>query len=380
MRICVIGLRGLPGVMGGVEKHCEELLPRVLRGARPAEILVLTRACYAPVRGEFRGVRLIPLWAWRNKYAEALLHTVFAVFYARFKLRPEILHIHAIGPALMTPLARVLGLRVVVTHHGEDYRREKWGLAARIALRMGEWCAVMCAARVIAVSPATAADLRARFPARAERIAFIPNGIPSLGRAVTDLPERLGVAGRPFLLSVGRLVPEKGFADLLAAQQRLVAAGEAVGPLVIAGEADHADGFASRLRASAGPGVVFAGRVPGEELAQLYRSCTLFVLASHHEGLPIAALEALGAGAPVLLSDIAANRALELPAHCYFRVGDQAHLAAKLREPAARFRVALPDPARFDWDVIARQTAEVYRQSCGRRGAQKGSRAAGAPA
>jgi hypothetical protein len=49
-----------------------------------------------------------------------------------------VLHIQAIGPALMAPLARLLGLHVVVTHHGPDYEREKWGRLARMALRAGE--------------------------------------------------------------------------------------------------------------------------------------------------------------------------------------------------------------------------------------------------
>ena len=153
MRICVIGLRGLPGVMGGVEKHCEEVLPRVLRADPASEITVITRRCYAPGRESFQGVRRVPLWAWRNKHAEALLHTLLAVLYARFVLRPDLLHIHAIGPALLAPLARALGLAVVVTHHGEDYRRAKWGRLARAALRLGERCAVRHAERVIVVAP-----------------------------------------------------------------------------------------------------------------------------------------------------------------------------------------------------------------------------------
>jgi glycosyltransferase involved in cell wall biosynthesis len=258
---------------------------------------------------------------------------------------------------------------VVVTHHGADYRRGKWGALGRAALRLGERCAVFCAERVIAVSPAAAADLRTRFPARAERIVFIPNGAPRAAPqrgGGAQIARRLGVANRPFLLSVGRLVPEKGFADLLAAQKRMAL----IAPppvVVIAGEADHADGYARRLRAQAGPGVMFAGRLGSEALAELYGSCALFVLASHHEGLPMVALEALGAGAPVLLSDIEANRALGLPQRCYFPMGDVAALAEKLRQPAQNYRAALPDPARFDWSRIARQTAAVYRD-CRRPG------------
>ena len=51
--------------------------------------------------------------------------------------RPDILHIHSVGPALFTPLARAFGLRVVVTHHLANYENKKWGPAARLVLRLG---------------------------------------------------------------------------------------------------------------------------------------------------------------------------------------------------------------------------------------------------
>lgn len=75
----------------------------------------------------WRGVTLKRIWAPKSKGLEAIVHSFLGVLYAGLIARPDILHIQAIGPALMTPLARVLGLRVVVTHHGPDYDRQKWG-------------------------------------------------------------------------------------------------------------------------------------------------------------------------------------------------------------------------------------------------------------
>ena len=62
----------------------------------------------------------------RNKHLEAFIHTFLAVLYAR-KVKANIVHIHAVGPALMTPLVRLLGMKAVITHHGPDYDRDKWG-------------------------------------------------------------------------------------------------------------------------------------------------------------------------------------------------------------------------------------------------------------
>lgn len=47
------------------------------------------------------------------------------------KIKADIVHIHAVGPALMTPLVRLLGMKAVITHHGPDYDRDKWGKFAK---------------------------------------------------------------------------------------------------------------------------------------------------------------------------------------------------------------------------------------------------------
>nr|AIA84030.1 CAZy families GT4 protein [uncultured Vibrio sp.] len=61
------------------------------------------------------------------------------------------LHIHAVGPALLTPLPTARN-EVVVTHHGPDYDREKWDRIAKLALRMGEKTATTYADKVIVIS------------------------------------------------------------------------------------------------------------------------------------------------------------------------------------------------------------------------------------
>lgn len=87
------------------------------------------------------------------------------------------------------------------------------------------------------------------------------------------------------------------------------------------------------------------------------------MLPSHHEGLPIAALEALSTGCPVLLSDIEPNRDIRLPAICYFPVRDSAALADRLGMADYSPLQVEPDTvlARFNWDIIAQQTLHCLR-------------------
>lgn len=360
--ICVTGLRGFPHVMGGIESHCEELLPRI-KALWPAHrSVVLGRAPYLPEPvGEHRGVEIVGIPCPRSKNLEAVVSTFLAVLDAK-KRGAGLVHIHAIGPALLAPLAKLLGLKVVVTHHGTDYHRAKWGLLARSALRAGEWLALNFADRVIAVSPSLAAQLKESFPARAQAVTYIPNGTSDLpGDADPALVlERLGLESGDFLLAVARLVPEKGLHDLIEAYEQ----SSCTAKLVIAGSADHESEYARDLLARASDRVIFAGVQSRATLKCLYERCAMFVMPSYHEGLPIAALEAASCGARMMLSDIPANLDIGLDPQNYFPVGDVAALTERLNADCADFQVDRESVrARFSWDKAAADTLDVYRSA-----------------
>ncbi len=122
----MLGLRGFPNVQGGVETHVQYLSSHL--NDLGCEVNVIVRSPYHPKEKgiEWNGIRFYRIWAPASKKLEAIVHTFLGVCYAALK-RPDVLHIHAIGPSLMVPLARILGLKVVITHHGPDYDRQKWG-------------------------------------------------------------------------------------------------------------------------------------------------------------------------------------------------------------------------------------------------------------
>ena len=106
-RIMALGLRGIPNVPGGVEMHAAELYPRL--GALGAKVTVLGRRPYRPASStaSWKGVAIRWLWSPRLQGVEALVHTFLGVLYAGI-CRPDVLHIHAVGPWLMVPLAKLL--------------------------------------------------------------------------------------------------------------------------------------------------------------------------------------------------------------------------------------------------------------------------------
>jgi glycosyltransferase involved in cell wall biosynthesis len=315
-------------------------------------------------------VRLRNLWTPRHKHLEAVVHTGLAVLDAALRQRPDVLHIQAIVPALWAPVARLLGLKVVVTHHGADYHRQKWGMLARAALRLGEALGARTAHGVVAISQGISQALQQGHGCQAT---IIPNGVtlPSMPAPPPDVLSPLGLVPGRYVLLVSRLVPEKRHHDLVNAFERAGLAGQGW-QLALVGGADHQDAYVRSVidAAQRTRGVVATGFQQGLTLQALYAHAGLFVLPSSHEGLPIALLEALSWGLPVRVSDIAAHREVTLPADSYFRCGDVDHLAQRLSEavaesaddPPTRRARAAAVARRYDWDKAAAATLALYER------------------
>ena len=368
MKVTVVGLRGFPDVQGGVETHAEKLYPRLVAAGCAVE--VLGRQGYlAPGSPPYLGVTFRVLPTLRTAGLEAVLHTFLCVLVCAVR-RPDIVHFHAIGPSLWVPLARLAGLRVVMTHHGPDYQREKWGGFAKLVLRLGEWAGARFSHRVIAISGGIRRALQERFGVEAE---LIPNGVelPEIGSGTGALTQFDLLPGK-YLLHVGRFVPEKRQLDLLGAFEALQSRpGFEHWKLVLVGAADHQSGYSREVveRAKGQSNVVIAGFQKNPALGELFRWAGVFVLPSTHEGLPIALLEALSYGLPVVASDIEANVEVGLPPESYARVGDVQDLAARIdlaarTEQTDEMRTGRRQMVaeRYCWDQVAAHTCAVYRE------------------
>ena len=366
LRIVAVGLRGIPNIQGGIETHVAELYPRLARLGVQTTVVGRVRFRPAETPATWRGVRLHWLWSPRRSGLEAAVHAILSVLYAALR-RPDIIHVHAIGPAIAVPLARLLGLRVVFTHHGQDYRREKWGATARWILRRGERWGINCSHARIAVSSTLRDQLEADF---ARAVAFIPNGMAEIER-ITDqsLILRFGLEPQRFVIQVSRLVPEKRQLDLIEAFQQARLEGW---KLVLVGDGQGAAGYAQLVQqaAAGNPSIVCTGALPAPAVYQLLSHAGSFVLPSSHEGLPIALLEAVRLQVPALASDIPGNREIGLNPEAYFAVGDIDALTRKLRTlagaaggqrlTAARYGAI---GARYDWDQIALATLAVMEKA-----------------
>lgn len=361
MRIVAFGFRALEGAEGGIETHALELYQRL--AALRYDITVLTRSRYE-TRAKAR-YRTKPIWAPKGAGFETAVHTLFCAAYCAFT-RPDVVHVHGIGPGAWSGLLRLAGLRVVLTHHGHDYDAAKWGYLARAVLRIAENMGVRHANEVICVSDAIRNGV-AHLNGHARTIR---NGAPrNLDRVRPPAKAELAaLAPRSYVLVVGRLTAHKRVLDVVAAAN--CAALSAL-KVVVCGGLEGGDPYIEEVKAAARhhPGVVLAGSVARAELPWLYRHALCTVMASSYEGMPLAVLEALGCKSTVLLSDLPAHREIGLSDEHYFPVGAvvdlRAKIAALLSDRAASERLARPRvlDARFDWNAIARASAATYHQA-----------------
>ncbi|MDR1500763.1 MAG: glycosyltransferase family 4 protein [Tannerellaceae bacterium] len=361
MKIVVTGTRGFPSIQGGVETHCEELYTRLAR-FEGIDVTVVRRKGYltAASPASFKGVSFKDIDVPSFNGVESALHTIYATLYAR-RVRADILHVHGVGPSVVVPLARILGLKVVMTHHGADYERTKWGFFARIIIRSGERFAALYAQRIIAISPIIT-DLLKRKYGRVDNVSLIYNGVnlPSADSVQsTAYLDALGVLPGRYVLAVGRFVKEKNFDRLIDCFTSMNTGMD----LVIAGDADIETPYSRDLKAKARntPRVRLTGMIKGEKLSTLYAHAALFVLPSSHEGLPITVLEAMSYRRKTVVSDIDANLALGLDASSYFRLGDKTDMAGKMLYQLGRAEgEEAYDLSAYNWDSIAAATLGVY--------------------
>ncbi len=370
IRVAMIGQKGFPAIHGGIEKHVAELAARL--GPMGFAVDIFSRPHYSQMHGDsgIPGVTVTRLPSIPTKHLDAISHTILAT--GQVLLRDvDIVHYHALGPGLLSGVPRWLGrARTVVTVHGLDWQRDKWGGFARRVLQVGETASVAFPSATIVVSRA----LREYYLEKHRRTTFyIPNGIVDPEPRPRALLDEQGFGNR-FVLFVGRLVPEKGCHLLLEAWNGLPADLRQQVQLVIAGDAGFTPGYVDSLKKMAPAGVKFLGYVHGPVLEELFTSAEIMVLPSTLEGLSITLLEGMSYGRCCLVSDIPPN--VEAAGGCaqLFPSGQAGALRGSLEklltEPEKRetlgqaaHRHVLDN---YSWDKVADSTAELYRDLVGR--------------
>ncbi|MBK8231442.1 MAG: glycosyltransferase family 4 protein [Candidatus Eisenbacteria bacterium] len=360
MKIAMVGQKGIPATYGGIERHVEEIGTRLVE--RGHEVDVYSRFHYSHQQGTYRGVRIRRLPSVNTKHLDTITHCALATVDSLFRSY-DIIHYHALGPSVFARLARLWGPKTVVTVHGLDWERGKWGKLASWFLKACETPAIHFPNKTIVVSK----TLREYFLEKYNvDTAFIPNGAnPGVFRPPNKL-KKYGLDKHRYVLYVGRLVPEKGCHYLLEAWSQL----KTDTRLVMAGGSSFSDGYVDSLMRirNGDERIHMVGYVYGDLLEEMWSNAYMVVQPSILEGLSISLIEAISHGKCVLASDIPEN--LEVIEDCAvtFRNRDVLDLRDKLShllahpeqvdEVARRCRRHAEQ--HYSWAKITEATEAVY--------------------
>ena len=353
-KIYVFGTRGFPNVQGGVEKHCEHLYQEL---AKEYDIYVFRRKPYLSRQVDYPyPIHFIDLPSTRIKGFEAFFHSFLCTLYCILN-RPDIVHIHNIGPGMFIPFLKAAHLKVVLTYHSANYEHKKWNYLSRKILKFSEQIAIKKADAIIFVNASQREKKKKSVKAKS---VYIPNGVNIQTRSEsTSLIQEKNIIPHKYILAVGRITQEKGFDYLIDA---FLQSGIEGYQLVIAGGIDHSSAYATNIikKTQIHSSIVMTGYVDGEFLRQLYSHCLMFILPSYQEGFPLVLLEAMSYNLPILASDIPANKQISLAPENYFAPGDIIGLAKKIKKKISMQSIEHYDLTHYTWQNVSKATQDIY--------------------
>lgn len=226
------------------------------------------------------------------------------------------------------------------------------------------------AQRVVCDSHATRSDLVHRFPFAEPKSAVVYPGVSEIfalapGSATLERVHRRYALARPFVLCAGTLEPRKNLLRVIDAFSQLPERLQDEHLLAIVGPRGWDDDEIV-TRAQASEQVKLLGHVPDEDLAALYRLCTVFCFPSLYEGFGLPLLEAMAAGAPSVTSNVSSLPEVGGDGVRYVDPGSTEQIAQALEEllesPEARESLgerARAQAGRFSWERAAGELLEV---------------------
>lgn len=313
-------------------------------------------------RTEVGGVKIIPVWTIEKKGLAAMTSSLSAAWKAAWG-KYDVVHIHAEGPAAMSWLPKIRGKKVIVTVHGLDWARAKWGGFATKYIKWGEKQAVKHADEIIVLSRGVKEYFEKTY---GRKTVFIPNGVsrPEI-REAAEIKKLWGLEKDNYVLFLGRIVPEKGLRYLIEAWKGI----RTDKKLVIAGGSSDTEAFMNELKEMSQENVVFTGFQQGRVLEELYSNSYIYCLPSDLEGMPLSLLEAMSYGNCCVVSDIPECAEVVEDKAVVFPKGNVDELRRVLQrlldEPKTveHYKSGVADfiCQKYNWDDVVEKTLEIYR-------------------
>jgi glycosyltransferase involved in cell wall biosynthesis len=309
-----------------------------------------------------------PFW----KMPFYFLNCLLALSLACLRRQADVVHVHmsfggsALRKLMLLRVARQFGVPVILHLHGSEFALFCDRLSPRLRTLLIR--SMSQAARIVVIGSFWRQFLVGSLGIDDRIIAVVANGVPlppaRSKPILADVPCRI--------VYLGALGRRKGTSDLLQALASPLLR-DLAWDAVIAGNGD-VDGFrAEAARLGIGARVAFPGWIDAEDAQTLLESAALFVLPSYNEGLPVAVLEAMANGVPVVTTRVGAIPDLGIDGAAGFLIepGAIADLADRLArlvgDAALRSRFGARGRSRvesdFTIDATAERLAVLYRDA-----------------
>ncbi|NQV00635.1 MAG: glycosyltransferase family 4 protein [Parcubacteria group bacterium] len=370
MKIAMIGQKGIPTLFGGIERHVEGISLNLAQKKDPAgllyQVFVYARPYYTPKKiKQYKKVNVVHLPSLKTKHLDAISHVFLASWHAIFKIKPDIIHYHGIGPGLCVWIPKLFSpkTKVIFTFHCRDYFHKKWGGFARLSLKIGEMISCYLADEVIPVSLEIQKYIEEKYNRQTN---FIPHGVNQEKFTPAEIIKKWGLEKDDYIIAVSRLIKHKGIHYLIKAFQNI----KTKKKLVIVGPCFYTEKYEQKLKqiAKNDSRILFLGTQQGKALKELFSNAYFFVNPSEQEGLPFTVLEAASFNQALLISNIPIHQKMFGDLPFFFENKNIKDLKEKieflLKNPQLVCERArkLRDYARqnYNWDEVVERTILIY--------------------
>lgn len=369
MKIAMLGHKRIPSREGGVEIVVEELSTRLVQKGHTVDVYnrkgnnVSDKNIKTKKIKEYKGVNIKTVFTINKKGLDALIYSFFASIRVLFG-KYDCIHYHAEGSCAMLWIPHLFRKRTVVTIHGLDWQRSKWGGFATKYIKFGEKMAAKYADEIIVLSKGVQEYFKKTYNRETN---FIENGVNKpIVKEPNIIKEKYNLENDDYILYLARIVPEKRLDLLIDAFKKTNTSKK----LVIAGGASHTNDFYNEIKqkASEDSRIIMTGFVQGEELQELFSNTYLYCLPSDVEGMPISLLEAMSYGKNCLVSDIEENTQVCGKYGVTFKKSDLNDLVEKLnlcldglnRKNEQEISDYILE--KYNWDEVVDKTEKLYKK------------------
>lgn len=363
LRIALLGTRGLPARYGGFETFAEQLSTRLV--ARGHHVTVYGRCRFLSrwgARPAIDGVERRDTPTIFHKYLETPLHA-FTSFLDMLFRRVDAIIVCNAANSPFAPLLLMKRKPLLINVDGIERNRAKWNALGKAWYRLGEWCSVRFATRVVSDAEVIADYYRDAYGIDST---VIPYGVHPVRRQPGEALRAFGLTSKRYILYVSRLEPENNALGVIQAYNRL----QTDLPLVIVGDAPYATEYKKLLRETANSRVVFTGFQFGEAYQEFQSNCYLYVQATEVGGTHPALIESMSYGNCVVVNGTPENVEVIGDAGVAFEKNRFDQLAEILQN-------LLDDPSRvsalgakaesrvmksYSWDSVVAKYEELLRE------------------